>query len=447
MNAQLSTRWPNMSEERLLPNNQEAERVILGAILVHPPALFEAAGILKSTDFYREAHRIIFEACLALQKAQSPIDLITLFNQLKTTGQMERCGGPAYIAGLTEGVATAASVRHYAKLVREASVLRQLIQIGNEVMERGYAAEEKPKDLIGYLQAEIIKLGQARDGKGFRHAKEYVDSAYKQIVDIFECGNKTYGLSTGFKSLDYFTRGLKPGELIILAGRPGHGKTSLAQNIADHLVLHQKKRVGVFSMEMSGQELVTRSIYAEANVDPYELGRGPNDWKQIQSACASLSEGGLFIDESAGLNITELSSRAQSALLEHKIDLLIVDYLQLMAGTSKRSDNRVAEISEISRGLKILAKNLQIPVLALSQLNREIEKTTREPHLSDLRESGSIEQDADVVLFIWREELRCRRPDNEGEAVLIVAKNRNGKTGKPDPNTWQFNKRICRFVE
>jgi replicative DNA helicase len=434
------------SDTRLLPNNLEAERVILGAVLVHPPALFDAAGVLKTTDFYREAHRTIFEAYLALQKAQSPIDLITLFNQLKTSGQMERCGGPAYIAGLTEGVATAAAVKHYAKLVREAAVLRQLIQIGHDVMERGYAAEEQPKDIIGYLQGEIIKLGQQQDGKGFRPAREYVDTAYKQIVDIFERKDKTYGLSSGYKSLDYFTHGFKPGELIILAGRPGHGKTSLAQNIADHIVIHQKKRVGVFSMEMSGQELVTRSIYAEANVDPYELGRQPTDWGRIQSACAVLSEGGLFIDESAGLNISEISSKAQALILEHKIDLLIVDYLQLMAGTSKRSDNRVAEISEISRGLKVLAKNLQIPVMALSQLNREIEKTTRKPHLSDLRESGSIEQDADVVLFIWREELRCRRPDNEGEAVLIVAKNRNGKTAEIEPG-WMFNKRICRFVE
>ncbi len=435
----------SISETALLPNNTEAERLILGAVLLHAPHLFDAMGVLKAEDFYLEAHRIIYDSFLTLNTAQTGIDYITVKNELQKIGKLEQCGGVAYIASLTDGVARATAVKHYAALVKETAIRRQVIRLTNEAMQRAYSDEEQSKTIIEDLQLELLKLGQSQNKRGFRPASEYVDAAFRDIEERAKQRIQISGIDTGFRELNQLTQGFKAGELIIIAGRPGHGKSSIASNIVDNLVIRRQKSVGVFSLEMSGQELAQRSICSESPLDSYEIPVGNLDWKRLAKVCGEISESKLWIDESAGLTIMELRARAQRLAVEHGLDMVVVDYLQLMAGSGKRSDNREREISEISRGLKVLAKDLRIPVLALSQLNREIEKTTRRPHLSDLRESGSLEQDADVVLFIWRDELRAKTPENEGQAELIIAKQRNGKS-----QTFvelDFDKRYCRFKD
>lgn len=431
--------------DRLLPSNLDAERAILGGILLEQTHLFAASEILSPEDFYLEANRKIFKAIQSLQKAESGIDFITLKAELQRSGSLEACGGVPYISTLTDGIPRALNVGHYAQLVKQAAMRRRVIQLTSEATARAFQDEESCNEIIETLQLELLKITQIQKGRGFRPASEYVEKAYREMDEISHKRIAVSGLDACFRDLNRLTQGMHAQQLIIVAGRPGHGKTSIAQNMVDHLVIRRHKSVGVFSLEMSGQEMAKRSICAEAPVDSYDIPSGSLDWRRIGDVCESLSKSKLWIDESAGLTINELRARAQRLAVEHGLDLIVVDYLQLMAGTGRRGDNREREISEISRGLKVMAKDLNIPVIALSQLNREIEKSTRRPQLSDLRESGSLEQDADVVLFIWRDELRAKTVDNEGRAELILAKQRNGKSGLTID--LDFDKRYCRFMD
>jgi replicative DNA helicase len=435
--------------EQLLPHNLESERAVLGAVLLHQPALYEAGERLTGEEFYLEAHRKIWDAFISLQKAESAIDPITLKTELQRLGQLEACGGPAYVASLTDGIPRAIAVRHYADIVREDAGKRKLIQLGSEAMLRAYQGEESCKDILEDLQLALLKLSESnKKSNTWIKAPELVEKAYREIEEIAFRRTATVGLDTGFHDLNRMTQGFHRGELIIIAGRPGHGKTSLSTNILANGILRHGWRVGLFTIEMSAIEIMKRAIYSEAEVDSYRAGVGfltKEDWNRLSQAAGILAETNLSVDDSGGLTIMQLRSRAQSLAIEGGLDLIVVDYLQLMSGTGKRNENRVAEISEISRGLKILAKDLNVPIIACSQLNRAIENDkNRKPILADLRESGSIEQDADTVLFIWREELRKRTEDNIGAAELIIGKQRNGPTGNI---VLTFLPKITKFVD
>jgi replicative DNA helicase len=435
--------------ERTLPNNLESERAVLGAILLHPPALFEACECLAKDDFYLQAHRIIFEAYLSLHTSEKPIDPITCKSLLQQTAKLEECGGPAYLMSLTEGMPRAINIRHYASLVHEEAIKRRVIQIGQDAMVRAYDGGESSKEIVDSLQLELIRLTESNKRGGWRKMADLVQEAYSELDALAHRKTEITGLDTGFRDLNLLTQGMQPGQLIIVAGRPGHGKTSLGLNIIATNVL-QRKRVGLFTIEMSAREITKRIIYADAEVDGHRVGSGhitADDWKRIGGSASRLTEANLSVDESGSLTIMELRSRAQQLAIGGGLDLVVVDYLQLMAPATghRGNSNRAQEISDISRGLKALAKDLNIPIIAMSQLNREVEKEgKRKPRLADLRESGSIEQDADVVLFIWREELRDKKDDNEGQAELIIGKQRNGPVGQTVNLT--FLKQFTKFV-
>jgi replicative DNA helicase len=435
--------------EKSLPCNVEAERAILGAITIHQPYLFEAGEILTRDDFYLEAHRKMWDAIVSLQKSDTAIDLLTIKTELQKTNNLEACGGGAYLFSLCDGLPGALNVRHYADIVREESAKRKLIQIGNEAMQRAYQGEDSSKNILEDAQFALLKLSSASQKKPiWIKAADLVSTAYSEIESICNRKTETVGLDTGFKDLNRLTQGLHRGDLVIIAGRPGHGKSSLAVNIITNGILHHGWRVGLFTIEMSAVEIMKRAMYAEAEVDSYRAGSGyltKEDWRRLNLTAQQLAETRLRVDESGGLTISQIRSRAQSLAIDMGLDLIVVDYLQLMSGSGKRNDNRVTEITEISRGLKNLAKDLNVPIIALSQLNRAIEQDkNRKPILADLRESGSIEQDADVVLFIWREELRSQKADDYGKAELIIGKQRNGPTGSI---VLTFLPKITKFVD
>lgn len=432
-----------------LPHNMEAERATLGAILVEPQHLFAASPIIGPDDFYLDGHRRIFRAMLTLQAQGVAIDLVTVKAELIRGNHLEACGGPAYLAGLTDGTPRALNVAHYAQIIKDASIRRQTIRLANQAMIQGFGEEQGTKDIITSLQSGLLKLLAGKQEKGWLKAIDIVTEAYREIEEASKTKSETVGLDTGFGSLNRMTQGFHPGDLIIVAARPAHGKTTWLTNVVSNGVLTQGWKVGLFTMEMTAKQIIKRALCAEAQVDSYRINSGfltRDDWRRLSTTASRLADTHLFVDESAGLTIEDLRNRALALSIEHGgLDLLAIDYLQLMSGTGRRNDNRVAEVSEISRGLKNLAKDLGVPVIALSQLSREIEKDKRrKPILSDLRESGSIEQDADVVLFLWREELRKPTPENAGTAELILGKQRNGPIGTI---MLKFLPNITKFVE
>jgi replicative DNA helicase len=439
----------DLSLERVLPNNLEAERAILGAVLLHAPALYEASECLSKDDLYMEAHRRIWGAFGRLQAAESAIDQVTLISELRRSDELEASGGAAYILQLTDGIPRALNVRHYAGIVHEEACKRRIIQISNDAMARAYAnSEDSAKAIIDDLQLQLLKLTESSKRGGWRKIMDLVSESYQELEALAHRKAEITGLDTGFRDLNVLTQGFQPGQLIIIAGRPGHGKSSLGLNIIATNILKHSKRIGLFTIEMSAKEITKRIMYSEAEVDSHKVGAGyitKDDWNRITAAAGRLADTNLNVDESGSLTMMELRSRAQQLAISG-VDLLVVDYLQLMSGGSNgRQSNRVQEISDISRGLKQLAKDINIPIVAMSQLNRQIEQETkRRPRLADLRESGSIEQDADVVLFIWREELRDRREENIGQAELIIGKQRNGPVGSTVNLT--FLKQFTKFV-
>lgn len=439
----------DISLERTLPSNIEAERSILGAILLHAPALHDC-GRITDADFYMEAHRRIFRAITALASKEILPDLITLKNELQRSNSLESVGGAAYLASLTDGLPRAINVVYYVDIVKEAALKRKLIAISNEAVSRLYKDEDDFKEIANDVQMSLLKLQSSSEkSKGWIPASELIQEAYKEIEIINSRSGELIGLDTGFKDLNKMLQGFRNSDLIILASRPGHGKTSLAMNITSNITIKSKKRVGVFTMEMSGLQIMKRALFAEAMVDSYRAGTGfltKDDWKRLTTKAGILADTFLHVEESAGLTVAEVRAKAQALKVEHGLDFLVVDYLQLMSGSKEaKKQGRVQELSEISRGLKNLAKDLNIPVLAISQLSRKIEEDgKRKPGLSDLRESGSIEQDADIVLFIWREELRNPSEDNTGLAELIIGKQRNGPTGSI---SLAFQAQFTRFLD
>jgi len=426
---------PDITLEKTLPCNLEAERSILGAILLDDKAALTVFEKLKPQDFYLDSHRRIFEKMAYLTNNARPIDIVTLKDELQRSNELESVGGAAYLAGLTDGLPRAMNIEFYAEIVREKSTLRRLIQISSETMARSYQDEESAQEILQNIEKAIFDIANQQFHSGFSSITPVVSEVFKQIEELSNRKVPVTGLETGFVDLDRMTAGMHSSDLIIVAARPGLGKTSLCLNIAEHVAIRKGKTVGIFSLEMSKEQLVKRLLCSEARIDAHRINTGylnKEDWHRLSRASGDLSETKIFIDDSATITVAELRTKARRLSLEHGLDLVIVDYLQLMSGSSQRYENRTQEISQISRGLKGIAKELSVPVIAVSQLSRAVESRTgehRRPQLSDLRESGSIEQDADVVLFIYREDMVNPTEENTGLAELIIGKQRNGPTG------------------
>jgi replicative DNA helicase len=423
-----------VAAERTLPHNLEAERSVLGAILVHNDAFNLAAQVITEKDFFRDAHRRIFDKMIALNERGGAIDFVTLKEELARSGELDEVGGPAYIASLADGVPRATNVEYYARIVKEKSTLRSLIFAANKILTNAYEAEQEPEIILDDAESAIFSVADDQLKAGFVPMRDLVKESFPKIEQLFEQKRLVTGVPTGFADLDEMTRGLQPGDLIIVAARPSMGKTSLVLNIAQYVALQPGLTVGFFSLEMSKESLFIRLLTSEAQIDGHRLmsgAIGQKDYGRISHALESLSAMQLFIDDTAAIGVMEMRAKARRLKAEHGLNLLIVDYIQLMSGRG-RFENRTLELAAISRSLKGLAKELNVPIVVLSQLSRAPEaRSDHRPQLSDLRESGALEQDADLVVMIYRDDVYNKDPNNEnaGIAELIVAKQRNGPTG------------------
>ena len=434
-------------QDRVPPQNIEAEQSVLGAMLIDPKAAVLVTEMLKPEDFYREAHKVIYRAMLTLQAKNEPIDMITLINELKSMKKLDDVGGFSYITLLANVVLTAANVEYHAKIVEEKSILRQLVENGTAIACMGYEGAEDVLDILDKAEKRILNISNRKGRADFAVISDVLVNTINRIEKVLSLKEPITGLPTGFKDLDYMTGGMQPGDYIILAARPSMGKTALALNIAQNVAIRcsrkdePKKTVAFFSFEMSAELLVQRMLCAEANVDAQLLRVGGEIkeekdnsglWNRLWIATDRLAEAQIFIDHLSNGTIMDVRSKARRLKEKQGLDLIVIDYLQMMKGTGRSStENRQQEVSEISRGLKALARELSVPVLALSQLSRNVEqRTIKRPILSDLRESGSLEQDADIVMFLYREDY-YKGPDEEHTYVteLNIAKHRNGPTG------------------
>ena len=419
-----------MSEERLPPQNIEAEQSVLGSILIDRDAIVRVAGFLQAEDFYREAHRTVYQAAVDLFERREPADLVLLCDELERRGRLEQVGGAAYLTSLINLVPTAVNVEYYGHVVERTAILRRLITAGGQIAGVAYDLQHDAEQAVDKAEQILFALTQRRRAREFIPISEVLEGYFDQIDYIHQHRGQTFGVPTGFTRLDELTGGLQRSDLIVLAARPGMGKSSFAFNIAMHAALKNNIPVGIFSLEMSKDQVVQRLICSQAEIDSHRLRTGfieESEWAKIAQAIGELSEAPIYIDDTPGISVMELRTKARRLQAEHDLGFVIVDYLQLMQG--RRTENRVQEVSDISRSLKELARELNIPVLAASQLNRSVEqRPNNRPQLSDLRESGSIEQDADIVMFIYREEVRDPETARKGLADIIVAKHRNGPT-------------------
>ncbi len=417
--------------ERTLPHNLEAERSVLGAILIQNDTYNVAAQVVRPEDFYRDAHRRIFARIIALAERGQAVDFVTLKEELGRAGELDTVGGPAYIASLVDGVPRATNVEHYATIVKEKAVLRNLIAAANTILSDAYEADQDAVEILDRAEHSIFQIAEGRIRSGFISLYDIAETAAESIQKAHEEKKLITGVPTGFNDLDNLTSGFQRGDLVIVASRPSMGKTSLALNIAQHVGTKTDRTVGIFSLEMSREQLFLRMLSSEAQIDGHALRTGflrTDDWGRLTEALGVLGQAKIFIDDSPAIGVLEMRAKARRLAAEHRLHLLVVDYIQLMQGRG-RFDNRTQELGAISRALKGLAKELNVPVVALSQLSRAPEsRSDHRPQLSDLRESGALEQDADVVILIYREDRYNPDADNENVAEIIVAKQRNGPT-------------------
>jgi len=414
---------------RTMPHDLEAERAVLGAVLLGEKAIFAAAEVVRPEDFYLPAHRVLFARMLDLAMESKPVDAFTLRAELVRHGEEEKAGGPAYLAGLTDGLPRSLNVAHYARIVREKSTARMLIRLCAATAEKCYAGEDAPGRIVEEHEGELFRIAAREAAKGFEPSVESTARVYKQIEETARRKSEITGLETGFTELDRMTAGLHPQNLVVVAGRPGLGKTSFVLSVALHQAAVRGRSVGIFSLEMSADEVQKRNLSALAEVELHRMRTGflsREDWAKLGRAARQLADARLYIDDSGDMTVTELRAKAERLAAERGLDLVIVDYLQLLRGSARRYENRTQEVTEISRMLKCLAKDLGVPVVAAAQLSRAVEKADRRPRLSDLRESGSIEQDADLVLMLHRE---GNRDEGSSVAEIDVAKQRNGAVG------------------
>ncbi|HJJ12058.1 MAG TPA: replicative DNA helicase [Clostridiaceae bacterium] len=419
---------------KIPPNDVEAEQAVIGSMLTDRDAVISAIEILKEEDFYREDNKTIYEAILNLYNRSEPIDIITLKAELTSMGMFEKIGGLEYIVGLPEKVPTTANVERYINIVKEKSELRRLIKAANEIIEQGYDPTENIDDIMNSAEKKIFNIMQDKDQKTYSAIKDVLVDAFTELEQLYNQKQHITGVPTGFIDLDYKTAGLHNSDLILIAARPAMGKSAFALNIATNAAVKAKVPAVLFSLEMSKEQMVNRILCSEAMVDSNKVRTGKiddDDWIKLADTMGDLSEAPIYIDDTPGISINEIRAKCRKLKLERNIGLVVIDYLQLVQGSSKRaSGSREQEISEISRSLKILAKEINVPVIALSQLSRAPEqRPDHRPMLSDLRESGAIEQDADIVMFLYRDDYYNEDSEDKGLAEVIVAKHRAGSTG------------------
>ncbi len=426
------------SSRKLPPQHLEAEQSVLGGILIENYSINKVTEILKPDDFYRDSHRKIYEALISLSERDEPADSITLTNELKNSGDLDSVGGASYVASLIDLVPTAANIEYYAKIVKEKAILRKLIQTSTDIITQSYEDRGDVEGFLDEAERAIFDISENRVRPSFFPIKDVVKDSFRILERLYEKKELVTGIPSGFKDLDRMTAGFQPSDLIIVAGRPSMGKTAFCLNLAQYAAIEKKTPIAIFSLEMSKEQLVIRMLCSEAHVEGTKLRSGflsESDWPRLTIAAGNLSDAPIYIDDSAALTVLELRAKARRLKTERGgLGMIIVDYLQLMKGRS-RVESRQQEISEISRSLKALAKELNIPLIAVSQLSRKTEERTgNRPQLSDLRESGAIEQDADLILFIYRDEVYNKDPDNpnRGKAEIIIGKQRNGPIGKVD---------------
>jgi len=430
--AELSQRVEDL---KVPPHSLEAEQSVIGGLMLDNRAWDDIADIINEQDFYRHDHALILRSINALSENDQPYDVLTVSDWLGARGELENIGGLAYLSILANDTPTAVNIKAYANIVREYSILRSLIQVGNEISASAYNSDGKPsKELVDEAERKVFLIAEQRAGsrQGFEAINELLGRAVKRVEEMYRSDTSLTGIATGFTKFDEKTSGLQNSDLIIIAGRPSMGKTSFAMNLAENAALHNENSVAVFSMEMPGEQLALRMMSSLGRIDSHSLRTGKlddQDWPRLISSVNMLSKARLFIDDTGALTPTELRARTRRLKREHGLDLVIVDYLQLMQ-VGGSTENRATEISEISRSLKALAKELEVPIVALSQLNRSVEqRPDKRPVMSDLRESGSIEQDADVILFIYRDEVYNAESADKGTAEIIIRKQRNGPIG------------------
>ena len=418
--------------ERLPPQNLDAEQAVLGSMLLEEEAILQAAELLEESVFYKNAHRKIFGALLSLYKASAPIDLVTVTDELRKRNWLEEVGGASYLATLTSVVPTAANAGSYCRIVKQKAILRDLIRASTQIATECYEGAVEPDLLLDRAEAMIFDIASKKMRRDAVAMKDIIKSSIEMIDTLYQRKGMITGLPTGFLELDQQLAGLQPADLIVIAGRPAMGKSSLALCIAEHVALTQKAGVALFSLEMSKENLVQRMLCSHARINAHSVRSGmlsTSDWPNLTKAAGKLSEAPIFVDDSPGVSILELRAKGRRLKSQHNISLIILDYLQLMSESSF-AENRQQEISIISRSLKALARELNVPVIAVSQLSRAPERRESfRPRLSDLRESGAIEQDADVVLMLFREDYYNPTDENKGIAEVIIAKQRNGPTG------------------
>jgi replicative DNA helicase len=427
----------NLSNPRVPPQNIEAEMSVLGALMLDKDAIIKIANIVRIGDFYKDAHNMIYESMIELYEKREPIDVLSLSNRLEEKGQIDKIGGASYLTTLVTSVPSSSNIVHYAKVVQKKSTLRKLIQTASEILELGYDESEDVEKTLDQAEQKLFSVSQKFIRQDFVPIRSILEEAFNRIDELHKGDHKLRGIPTGFPDMDGVLAGFQKSDLVILAARPSIGKTTLALDLARNIAVNEKVPVGIFSLEMSSDQLIDRMLAAQSGVDLWRLRTGrlkssdtDDDFQRIGEAMGVLSEAPIFIDDTGSANVMEMRTMARRLQAEQNVGLIIVDYLQLMEGRSG-GDNRVNEISEISRSLKQLARELNIPVLALSQLSRAVESRSPQiPKLSDLRESGSIEQDADVVMFLYREDREKPDTSNKNIVEVHIAKHRNGPIGK-----------------
>ncbi|WP_102693445.1 replicative DNA helicase [Rummeliibacillus pycnus] len=433
--------------DRVPPHNQEAEQSVIGAIFLEPQALITASEILIPEDFYRSAHQKIFSTMLRLSDQGKAIDIVTVTEELSTHNELEDVGGISYITEIANAVPTAANVGYYAQIVSEKAVLRRLIRVATKIVEDGYTREDEVDALLSEAERRVMEVANRKNAGDFKHVKDVLVETYANVEHLQNRKGDITGIPTGFRDLDRLTAGFQRGDLIIVAARPSVGKTAFALNVAQAVGTQTTENVAIFSLEMGAEQLVMRMLCAEGNIDAQVLRTGAlnsEDWRKLTMATGTLSRAGIYIDDSAGVRVSEIRAKCRRLKQEHGLGMILIDYLQLIQGSGLAGQNRQQEVSEISRSLKALARELEVPVIALSQLSRGVEqRQDKRPMMSDLRESGSIEQDADIVAFLYREDYYDKETEDANTIEIIVAKQRNGPT---DTVKLAFKKEFNKFV-
>ncbi|MEQ6376375.1 replicative DNA helicase [Bacillaceae bacterium S4-13-56] len=437
-----------LTADRTPPHNLEAEQAVLGAVFLEPQAMATASELLLPEDFYRASHRAIFQTMLTLSDRGEPIDLVTVTSALATSRQLDDVGGVSYLSDIANAVPTAANVEYYAKIVEEKSILRRLIRTATKIVTDGFSEEEAVDTVLNDAEKTILEVSQRKNAGSFKNIKDVLIEVYDNIEKLHHRKADVTGVPTGFRDLDRITSGFQPNDLIIIAARPSVGKTAFALNIAQNVAIHGNENVAIFSLEMGAEQLVMRMLCAEGNIDSQRLRTGSlesEDWSKLTMAMGSLSNAGIYIDDTPGIRVNEIRSKCRRLKQEHGLGMILIDYLQLIQGSGSSRENRQQEVSEISRSLKGLARELNVPLIALSQLSRGVEsRQDKRPMMSDIRESGSIEQDADIVGFLYRDDYYDKESEKQNIIEIILAKQRNGPVGTVE---LAFVKEYNKFVD